>query len=36
MIKYVRGSVSGFRAPTLHQIYTQKAQYSFVAGQEFK
>ena len=29
----VRGSVStGFRAPTLHQIYTQKAQYSFVAG----
>jgi iron complex outermembrane receptor protein len=29
-----RGSVStGFRAPTLHQIYTQKAQYSFVAGQ---
>ena len=30
----VRGSVStGFRAPTLHQIYTQKSQYSFVAGQ---
>lgn len=30
----VRGSVStGFRAPTLHQIYTQKAQYSFVPGQ---
>ena len=30
----LRGSVStGFRAPTLHQIYTQKAQYSFVAGQ---
>ena len=29
-----RGSVStGFRAPTLHQIYTQKAQYSFVPGQ---
>lgn len=29
----VRGSVStGFRAPTLHQIYTQKAQYSFVPG----
>ncbi|CAM3994944.1 TonB-dependent receptor [Flavobacterium branchiophilum] len=29
-----RGSVStGFRAPSLHQIYTQKAQYSFVAGQ---
>ncbi|GEM54384.1 ferric enterobactin receptor [Flavobacterium branchiophilum NBRC 15030 = ATCC 35035] len=29
-----RGSIStGFRAPTLHQIYTQKAQYSFVAGQ---
>lgn len=29
-----RGSVStGFRAPTLHQIYTQKSQYSFVAGQ---
>ena len=24
---------SGFRAPTLHQIYTQKAQYSFVPGQ---
>ncbi|MEQ9415506.1 MAG: TonB-dependent receptor, partial [Cyclobacteriaceae bacterium] len=30
----VRGSVStGFRAPTLHQIYTQKAQYSFIPGQ---
>lgn len=30
----LRGSIStGFRAPTLHQIYTQKAQYSFVAGQ---
>jgi iron complex outermembrane receptor protein len=30
----VRGSVStGFRAPTLHQIYTQKSQNSFVAGQ---
>jgi iron complex outermembrane receptor protein len=30
----VRGSVStGFRAPTLHQIYTQKSQYSFVPGQ---
>ena len=29
-----RGSVStGFRAPTLHQIYTQKSQYSFVPGQ---
>ena len=29
-----RGSVStGFRAPTLHQIYTQKSQYSFVAGE---
>jgi iron complex outermembrane receptor protein len=29
----VRGSAStGFRAPTLHQIYTQKAQYSFVPG----
>ncbi|WP_082041690.1 TonB-dependent receptor [Lacinutrix sp. Hel_I_90] len=28
-----RASVSsGFRAPTLHQIYTQKAQYSFIAG----
>ncbi|WNW02558.1 TonB-dependent receptor [Tenacibaculum sp. HL-MS23] len=26
----IRGSVStGFRAPTLHQIYTEKAQYSF-------
>ncbi|CAM1361834.1 Ferric enterobactin receptor [Tenacibaculum sediminilitoris] len=30
----LRASVStGFRAPTLHQIYTQKAQYSFVPGQ---
>jgi iron complex outermembrane recepter protein len=30
----LRGSAStGFRAPTLHQIYTQKAQYSFVPGQ---
>jgi iron complex outermembrane receptor protein len=30
----IRGSVStGFRAPTLHQIYTQKSQYSFVPGQ---
>jgi iron complex outermembrane receptor protein len=30
----LRGSVStGFRAPTLHQIYTQKSQYTFVAGQ---
>lgn len=29
----IRGSVStGFRAPTLHQIYTQKSQYSFTAG----
>jgi len=29
----VRASVStGFRAPTLHQIYTQKSQYSFVPG----
>jgi len=29
-----RSSLStGFRAPTLHQIYTQKAQYSFVPGQ---
>jgi iron complex outermembrane receptor protein len=29
----IRGSLSsGFRAPTLHQIYTQKAQYSFVPG----
>ena len=29
-----RGSLSsGFRAPTLHQIYTQKAQYSFIPGQ---
>lgn len=28
-----RGSLStGFRAPSLHQIYTQRAQYSFVAG----
>lgn len=30
----VRASLStGFRAPTLHQIYTQKSQYSFVPGQ---
>ncbi|WP_233900293.1 TonB-dependent receptor [Tenacibaculum piscium] len=30
----VRGSLStGFRAPTLHQIYTQKSQNSFVPGQ---
>lgn len=30
----LRGSIStGFRAPTLHQIYTQKSQYSFVPGQ---
>ncbi len=30
----LRSSIStGFRAPTLHQIYTQKAQYSFVPGQ---
>ena len=30
----LRGSLStGFRAPTLHQIYSQKLQYSFVAGQ---
>ena len=30
----IRGSLSsGFRAPTLHQIYTQKAQYSFIPGQ---
>ncbi|WP_339654252.1 TonB-dependent receptor [Flavobacterium frigidarium] len=30
----LRGSYStGFRAPTLHQIYTQKSQYSFVPGQ---
>lgn len=30
----LRGSLStGFRAPSLHQIYTQKAQYSFVPGQ---
>lgn len=29
----VRGSYStGFKAPTLHQIYTQRVQYSFVAG----
>ncbi|WP_055445860.1 TonB-dependent receptor [Lacinutrix mariniflava] len=28
-----RASISsGFRAPTLHQIYTQKAQYSFTPG----
>lgn len=30
----LRGSFStGFKAPTLHQTYTQRAQYSFVAGQ---
>lgn len=30
----LRTSLStGFRAPTLHQIYTQKAQYSFVPGE---
>jgi len=30
----LRASAStGFRAPTLHQIYTQKTQYSFVPGQ---
>ncbi len=30
----IRGSVStGFRAPSLHQIFTQKAQYSFIPGQ---
>ncbi len=30
----LRASVStGFRAPTLHQIYTQKVQYSFVPGE---
>ncbi|WP_428225120.1 TonB-dependent receptor [Flavobacterium sp.] len=30
----LRGSIStGFRAPSLHQIYTQKSQYSFVPGQ---
>ncbi len=30
----LRGSFSsGFKAPTLHQIYTQRVQYSFVAGQ---
>jgi len=29
----LRGSIStGFKAPTLHQIYTQRVQYSFVAG----
>ena len=29
-----RASIStGFRAPTLHQIYTQKAQYQFIPGQ---
>jgi len=29
-----RASLStGFRAPTLHQIHTQKAQYSFIPGQ---
>ena len=30
----IRASYStGFRAPTLHQIFTQKAQYSFIPGQ---
>jgi iron complex outermembrane receptor protein len=30
----LRGSIStGFRAPTLHQIYTQKSQYTFLPGQ---
>jgi iron complex outermembrane receptor protein len=30
----LRASAStGFKAPTLHQIYTQKAQYSFIPGQ---
>lgn len=30
----LRASVStGFRAPTLHQIYTQRAQFSFIPGQ---
>lgn len=30
----LRSSVStGFRAPTLHQIYTQKAQYGFIPGE---
>jgi len=30
----IRASFStGFRAPSLHQIYTQKAQYSFIPGQ---
>jgi len=30
----IRASAStGFRAPLLHQIYTQKAQYSFIPGQ---
>lgn len=30
----LRASFStGFRAPTLHQIFTQKAQYSFIPGQ---
>ncbi|SDB39273.1 iron complex outermembrane recepter protein [Flavobacteriaceae bacterium MAR_2010_188] len=29
-----RASIStGFRAPTLHQIYTQKSQYSFIPGE---
>ena len=33
----IRGSISsGFRAPTLHQIYTQKSQYSFAPGQGVK
>ena len=30
----LRGSVStGFRAPSLHQLHTQKVQYGFIAGQ---
>jgi len=33
----IRGSVStGFKAPTLHQIYTQKSQYSFFPGEGVK
>jgi iron complex outermembrane receptor protein len=33
----LRGSYStGFKAPTLHQIYTQRLQYSFVAGGAIK
>ena len=33
----LRASAStGFKAPTLHQIYTQKAQYSFVLDKESK